>query len=225
MNLIGSTQQLRGVMAQFLLALRVKLIITPPKNEFYMSNLEEAIRELSKEEEQKLLEKEEKKRVRIENLRKFSFKKGQSGHDRIAKKPIVHDDGEVEWVDDPEKSENKERFKYLHKWKKGEIPNPLGNPTNYVSLSWELKKYLTEHPEEAREVVFALVREAKAGNIIAIREIIDRVDGKVVETHKLEGFPLQLVFVPASELLSYGKVPKVTEVIEGESRELLLPKE
>ena len=45
----------------------------------------------------------------------------------------------------------------------------------------------------------------KTRELGAIKELLDRIDGKVVERHRLEGeLPIKLVFVPAKEMLKDG---------------------
>ena len=91
------------------------------------------------------------------------------------------------------------------RWLPGQSAHP-GQPKGTVSLVALLRKQLAEHPEDAKDIIKALVTLGKGYEIKAIREIMDRIDGKVVETHKIEGeLPIKLVFVPAKELLAANK--------------------
>ena len=94
----------------------------------------------------------------------------------------------------------------------GHSGNPYANggrPKGSVSLQQKLRDYLTAHPEEAQAVIASLIKQGKIGNMIATRELFDRVDGKVAETHKIEGeLPIKLVFVPAASVLNEGKETK-----------------
>lgn len=108
-----------------------------------------------------------------------------------------------------------------YQWKKGQSGNPAGRPPNPVSLTAILNRKLAEHPEDAEAIVNALIALGKRPSLTqlgAIDKIFDRVDGKVAETHRIEGeFPVRIMFVPA-ERLTGGKKE---EIIEGEARELL----
>ena len=68
--------------------------------------------------------------------------------------------------------------------------------------------YLRRHPEELQNIIKSLVKEGIRGNIIAIKETFDRVDGKVAETHRMEGsLPVVLNFMPAEKLIAQGDHP------------------
>lgn len=73
-----------------------------------------------------------------------------------------------------------------HRWKKGESGNPNGRPKKPLSLTSLLKDALDKVPEgeehgrtNADLAIQALLKEAHNGNLTAIREILDRCDGKV----------------------------------------------
>ena len=88
----------------------------------------------------------------------------------------------------------------------GQSGNPGGTPVGTVSLVALLRKQLAEHPEDAKDIVKSLVAMGKTRELGAIKEMLDRIDGKVVETHKIEGeLPIKLVFVPAKEMLAADK--------------------
>jgi len=107
------------------------------------------------------------------------------------------------------------------KFIKGYSANPGGNPPGKViSLVALLRKQLTEHPEDAKAIVDSLIKMGKTRELGAIKELLDRIDGKVVERHRLEGeLPIRLVFVPAKALLEgQGEgesIPKLTEGNQG----------
>lgn len=85
---------------------------------------------------------------------------------------------------------------------KGYSGCPSGQPPDTPSLVRLLKKRLREHPEEAEAIVRALVGLGKTGDMRAIDQLLDRIDGKVAETHKIEGeMPVLIQFVPASRLI------------------------
>ena len=94
--------------------------------------------------------------------------------------------------------------------------NPFGTggrPVGTVSLVALLKQQLIDNPKEAEDIVKAFVKEGKAGDMRAIEELLNRIDGKVIERHKLEAeIPITLRFLPAALL--------VDQAIEGEYKEI-----
>ena len=101
----------------------------------------------------------------------------------------------------PSRINHLEKFK----WKKGQSGNPDGRPTGSISLVERLKAHLRRHPEDVENIIQGLVAlgiDPSASQLGAIKEMMDRVDGKVTETHKIEGeLPIRIEFVPALELL------------------------
>ena len=100
-----------------------------------------------------------------------------------------------------------------HRWKPGESGNKTGRPRGVISLVEELKKYLRRNPEDVASIIEALVKQGKIGNMTATKEMLERIDGKVVEKHELAGeLPIFLQFVPASQVLEIeGEKPKQLE--------------
>ena len=66
---------------------------------------------------------------------------------------------------------------------KGKSGNPKGRPRRGASLAEELRRLLTHKTEDGvpgrRALAAALIKEALGGNIVAIKEVYDRLDGKV----------------------------------------------
>lgn len=92
---------------------------------------------------------------------------------------------------------------------KGHSGNPGGMPGRTVSLVALLRKRLVEYPEDAQAIVDSLVKMGKTRELGAIKELLDRVDGKVAERHKIDmEMPIKLVFVPAKELLDTAEKPQ-----------------
>ena len=87
---------------------------------------------------------------------------------------------------------------------KGQSGNPYANggrPIGSVSLVQILRQRLNENPQEAKEIVNAFIDQGKAKDMRAIEELLNRIDGKVAERHKIEAeIPIRLVFVPAETL-------------------------
>ena len=94
---------------------------------------------------------------------------------------------------------------------KGLSGNPSGRPRMPVSLALILKQLLLEHPEDAKEIVASLIQLGKRGDLGAVRELFERIDGKVVERKVIGGeLPIKLVFVPASQLIA-AQNPQLSE--------------
>lgn len=91
----------------------------------------------------------------------------------------------------------------LRLFEPGKSGNPAGKAKGTVSITAALKRYLRDHPAEVDKVVVALVKHAQSGNAQILKELLDRIDGRVVERHHLEGdLPITLQFVPAGQLIS-----------------------
>src|SRR3990167_6741941 len=107
-----------------------------------------------------------------------------------------------------------------YRWKPGQSGNPLGRTRGSPSLIESLKKHLNRHPEDVDAIALALVKLGKGKSINqlgAIKELFDRVDGRVIEKHQIEGeLPIQIQFVHAHLVLDN----KDRDVVEGEAREI-----
>ena len=139
---------------------------------------------------------------RADHLKPYRYKKGETGN------PLLPDGH-------PSKRVSKKDL--MPPWKPGESGNPKGRPIGIISPTEQLKAYLRRAPGEVVAIIEAWIKEGKAGNIQAIKELLDRVDGKVVERHQVEGeLPIKLLFVPASQVLEKQK----GQIVEGEVKEL-----
>jgi len=77
-----------------------------------------------------------------------------------------------------------------------------GRPIGSVSLVKRLREHFYDNPNDIEMVNKTLINMAKTRELGAIRELFDRIDGKAIERHKIEGeLPIKLIFMPASELL------------------------
>ena len=98
----------------------------------------------------------------------------------------------------------------------GHSGNVYGKPQGTLSLVGLLRKQLAEHPEDAQAIVEALVKMGKTRELGAIKELLDRIDGKVVERHRLEGeLPVKLVFIPAKTMLEGNAHESAQDTQEG----------
>jgi hypothetical protein len=110
-------------------------------------------------------------------------------------------------------------------WTKGQpSPNPNGRPRNKISLVDELKEYLRKNPYQRKKIIERWVKMAAAGDFRSINLLVERIDGKEVETHKVEGaVGVQLLFTPVEQLPPADRPRSLTEtpsaeVIEGTAR-------
>lgn len=64
---------------------------------------------------------------------------------------------------------------------------PKGNNNNKKNLYWSeaLRKHITQNPKDLADAAQALFLKAKEGDVAAIREIGDRLEGKAVQ--RVEG--------------------------------------
>jgi hypothetical protein len=64
---------------------------------------------------------------------------------------------------------------------------PIGNNNNKKNLYWSeaLRKHITQNPKDLADAAQALFLKAKEGDVSAIREIGDRLEGKAVQ--RVEG--------------------------------------
>src|SRR4051812_31183344 len=84
-----------------------------------------------------------------------------------------------------------------HRWKKGESGNPGGRPKGR-SVGAALRELAdTEHNGRALVDLLAerMMREALAGKFPFAKEVLERLDGKVTETHRVRGLPEKVVFL------------------------------
>lgn len=85
-----------------------------------------------------------------------------------------------------------------NKWKPGQSGNPGGRPKD--SLVALLNEYLNANKEaDKKAVVQELIKLGIAtgsrGQVAALREIFDRIDGKVPDTHKIESdVPINIIY-------------------------------
>lgn len=111
--------------------------------------------------------------------------------DRTTKK-LVH-------VENSEETVNTENLK---PFQPGESGNPSGRPLGTRNLSTILKEMLEQDVEVNGEkmpfkdsIIKKLIKKANDGNLRAIQEIFDRVEGKAKQEIKVDGIPDPLVNV------------------------------
>jgi len=87
-----------------------------------------------------------------------------------------------------------------HKYKKGQSGNPKGKPKGATSIVTELRRFMdkkmvvndpvTGQPTKmkiGRLLAMSLIKSASKGNVPAITEIMNRLDGKVSQPMELAG--------------------------------------
>lgn len=99
------------------------------------------------------------------------------------------------------------------RWKAGQSGNPKGRPKNTVYFSEMLRDQLDQVPDAIdgepntktwlELIRDTLLRAAVKGNQPAlIKELLDRIEGKVAEKHRIDAEnPVTLVFMPAQQLI------------------------
>ena len=99
----------------------------------------------------------------------------------------------------------------------GTTANPNGRPPDSVSLVTILKRRLRERPEDADAIINSLIQMGKTRELGAIKELLDRIDGKVAETHRIEGeLPIKLIFIPAGEMNALQGQPERPRLAQGQ---------
>jgi hypothetical protein len=79
------------------------------------------------------------------------------------------------------------------------------NATKNKLFADQLKRHLIQNPQKLEKIVEKLIDDAMQGNIAAAKEVIDRVDGKAVQSTEItgaDGEPLtgiQVTFVKPNE--------------------------
>lgn len=86
-------------------------------------------------------------------------------------------------------------------YKPGQSGNPEGRPPNKKYISEGLREILEGDSVLLMAVLHALIRKAKKGDVLALRELADRTEGKVTDVHEV------IITEPAK----YFNVPGKTE--------------
>ncbi len=89
----------------------------------------------------------------------------------------------------------------LIRFKPGESGNPGGKQAG-KSITAELRKLIDSgtNAEDMAKILCALCKKMGPDQMKALRELLDRTDGKVAETHKVEmDVPVTIIFKPAKE--------------------------
>ena len=91
-------------------------------------------------------------------------------------------------------------------FKKGEVSNPKGRPPKNICITTLVKEMLLElapgtenNPKTYAELIArAILQESVKGNIQALRELLDRIEGKVTQPIDMER-DIILNFFPAQK--------------------------
>lgn len=90
-----------------------------------------------------------------------------------------------------------------HRWKPGESGNPNGRPAKELCITSLVREILERDAGDgktnAQLVAEAIVQLAKTpnarGHVPTVKELLDRIEGKVPETHKIEGdIPVSIIY-------------------------------
>jgi len=85
----------------------------------------------------------------------------------------------------------------LKQWKPGQSGNPGGRPEG-KSITAELRKLIDKgtNAEDIANVLYDIAKSKLNRNqIIALKELLDRTDGKVPDTHKIESdVPINIIY-------------------------------
>lgn len=90
-----------------------------------------------------------------------------------------------------------------YQWKPGQSGNLKGRPPKDICITSLVKEFLVKEAQggktHAQLVAEAIVKLAEdyhfKGNVAAIRELLDRIEGKVPDTHKIESdIPINIVY-------------------------------
>ena len=120
------------------------------------------------------------------------------------------------------------------RWKPGQSGNPKGRPPKAISITSLVKEILDEVPEEVKPgvkntegktwaelVAVTLVRGAVEGNSAHLKELLERMEGKVTQPIRAELAPETKDYLAR---LSESRLRlKEAEIIEAEYKELPEP--
>ena len=88
--------------------------------------------------------------------------------------------------------EHERNTNLMPQWKPGQSGNPGGRPKG-KSITAELRKLL-DKGTTAEDLAEILLKMGKK-DLAALREVLDRSDGKVTDTHRIEGeIPVSIVY-------------------------------
>jgi hypothetical protein len=121
------------------------------------------------------------------------------------KKKLVSDGKLVDYM---EQQQDPVTGQFINKFVGKTVPNK-------ASLTKSLVQFVNENPAQLPQVVKAVFRQAKLGNMVAVQFIADRLDGKVAEVHRIDmEKQVTLNFIKAEQ--QQLAAPRVINVIEGE---------
>jgi len=86
-----------------------------------------------------------------------------------------------------------------HRFKPGEVHNPKGRPPNKKYISEALRELAESDPEFLKELIKAIRKRGKEGDVPAFREIADRMDGKVDVKLDVGDVPVTIILKRAED--------------------------
>lgn len=88
----------------------------------------------------------------------------------------------------------------------GNIANPNGRPPKELAISDTIRAMMNEKPEIKRALSAKLIEMALKGDLAAIREVMDRIEGKPLQRSETDLTTLgkEIQYLPSELLNKYG---------------------
>ena len=103
----------------------------------------------------------------------------------------------TEFTDKSESAEKQPKNSHLkqYEYKPGQSGNPGGRPKG-KSITAELRKLIDEgtNAEDMAKILYAMAKRMSPSQLSALRELMDRTDGKVLDEHKIETGDISIVY-------------------------------
>lgn len=103
-------------------------------------------------------------------------------------------------INDAEKQPKNSHLKQ-YEFKPGESGNPGGRPAG-KSITAELRKLIDEgtNAEDMAKILYAMAKRMSPSQLSALRELMDRTDGKVIDKHEIETGDISIVYKQVDKL-------------------------
>ena len=104
-------------------------------------------------------------------------------------------------------------------WKKGFAPNPNGRPKKEYSIVQTIKDMMATDPGKKRKLAEKIYEMAEKGDVVAMKTIIQYMDGMPHQTQDIDMNVSNVVVVPDEVYKKYGATQD-TENSGGEQEEI-----